>query len=1261
MATRIDKTVNSLNLNSYNLISHLRRRAGRKSNVINYVGAVRNNALADLTDSGAALSNVLQYITRVTDAREISLYGQYSNDDFNLTREFIANEIDKEFLLPLKDVSVTDEGSEISINPRLRIEDRLKSVDGLAGRGAFDNLHKGPTAIFYKVKTGDFTDVGTLAFTGGFNNSTGALSNPTAAGAALPTSGKYAYLLTEYTNPNNSGETLSLAGSGVYVLVDFDATPNPAWTLGDAYSILRMKSIQSTFSTSFNSIAFKLEREYSLLNIPSWYTTSPGAGAAVTGAGGPDDIDPETTYAILDYERGLSRLYIEDEYFSTGNYVAYRIPDDDRSSYNGNNIVKDSNMRFDKPPRVLLDNQTNWGVRWDGYLRLDTGDNARKYVFEVQTNVALRVDLVTGGTDASPTWTEVINTADDTKSASFLSAGDQGENGQKYFSKNSFTLGSLPPKFRYYTNIDGTSSKRYVPISIRMWYGATDKVDLSTIQADQPNIFLKTGFTETNAGTQSKFYSQELVVNVATAGGNTTITGHDGSGSIINESVTEVGSATRYDLLAYIATVTAPGFEYNAINNGSGLTEGLYEGVQFEYVKDTGGGSAPDLNPSFNVEVSAAGTISNIELASAGEGVSEDSEFEYTGNILGDNGNGSDPRVRYEFNPAISKDVEVLLEPPIRVYLQHATPGNPSTALRAYSDAAFTTATTLPSPPGNTSYKLRAIPNRDDYSPSLDTSWNSSLLWSTRMVGPKRGYNGYADLLNVSGTTYEPSIFKFPFDEKPDYWKAREGKRYLFYDGSSAVPITTSNDPIDGWESNFFKSSLQSNAFQKGLYGDGSNNYSTRKNLILGEAKFNAGDKNSSNYIGIRLTKNDLGEGGLFKFTGLPINNALANYVGETENKNKILDENDLGGTPNHQTIVGTKTVNSKTIRFYWKGGLTLDPATDPEAGKFYLHSDLTSVSGPDDPTSNANGNYPAFDQPEWNSQIGAFAVSRSTSAGGANKQGFAGVIPLSVERIKFNTSTNTFPDQDTPLGANEVYLLAFSTGVEGANANAPAGRSTDTDFSGGLGGEFIEFYKEEDLSFQFKNVDTGKSISFSDVVKITYTGGGSAVEAGNSEVPKPKSSMMTPFGDDNKANYTSGLCYPPYSTVDSALKPTAVTDATLYAAAASDFDVYWGDETTSSPPLGGNKLYVTEKIEFSYPSNLNESDVVESYTPSATTSLTSSDYTHRYQVNLPLSGSIPDDATEHIGNLEKVKNAFFLYVNGETAVGSGTKMPGLP
>ena len=1252
MATRIDKNVHNLELNSENLLSYLKRRGGRKSSEIRYVGAVRNNALSDLTNRGEALENVLDYVTRITDSREVELYGKYSSEDFNITKEFVENSISKEFLLPLKDVSVTDEGSEISINPRLRIEDRLKAADGLAGRGAFDNLHKGPTAVFYKINPGTYEDAGTLRLSGGFNSTTGLITSPVVTrpgGYQVPTSGVVAYILADYPNPNDTTKTLTLSGLDVYVLVDYDASP-VTWTVGDIFSINKLKGLQNTFPSNFNDIVFDIKQEYSLLNVPTWFTMSPGDTNKATN-GGPDDINADTSNAVLTFERGLPKLYIEDEYYSTGNYVTYRIPDDNRNDYNGNNIVKDSNMKFDRPPRVLLDNETiaNWGVRWDGYLRIDEVDQDRKYVFEVQTNVGLRIDLVTGGTDSNPVWSEIINTTNPAAHTSFLSAGDQGEFGQKYFPKNSFVLDNLPPKFAYYTSIDGptSTSKRYVPISIRMWNGATDKSDPSRVSATFPNIFIKTGYSETSPNTQDVFYSEEPQVTIRNTGSNTIIEDVP-AGSTLDNSIIDAGGQTQYDVISYFEEVTAPGYEYNSIQNGSGFTPGRYENIQFSYVSDSGDGTVPSKDPIFTITISSSGSIEDFELTSEGEGISDDSEFTYLGDALGDNGSGADPVFRYVFNASITKTVEVSITPS-RVYLQHATPGNISTPIRAYSDAAFTTQATAfiqSGPPVITSYRLRLIPSSGTY--NLNTNWDDSLLWSTRIAGPKAGYNGYDDLIDIGGINYEPNIFKLPFDEKPDYWKAREGKRYIFHNGTVPVQIDEDNDPLDGWESNFFKDSLESNAYRKGLYGDGSFNYTTRKNLILGEAKYSSSDKDSSNYIGVRLTTNDLGEGGLFKFTGIPIDNALGDYSGVTENKNKPLDQNDLGGGSNHQTVVSTSGLTPETIQMFWRGGRA---GTDEFGDKFFLHADIESVTASDNPT--ANGGYPAFGTDAWLDQIGAFAVSRSTDASYTGEQGFAAPVAISVERVKWNKVTNQFANtQDGSLGGDEIWLLAFSTGVEAANGIGRNGPGTD---EGGFGGEFIKFYKEEDLTFQFLNVDNGKSISISDVLKISYVGG--TLNANQSEIPKPDSSRKTPFGDDTSL-YSSGLCYPPYTTVDAALKATAVNDTDLYNAQESDFDVFWGDPTRGS--LGGNKLYITEKIEFSFPDGLNESDVVDDVPTNL--EINAQDYTHRYQVNLPLRG-IDEDALEHIGNLEKVKNSFFLYVNGKTNLSAAESalLPDLP
>ena len=284
------------------------------------------------------------------------------------------------------------------------------------------------------------------------------------------------------------------------------------------------------------------------------------------------------------------------------------------------------------------------------------------------------------------------------------------------------------------------------------------------------------------------------------------------------------------------------------------------------------------------------------------------------------------------------------------------------------------------------------------------------------------------------------------------------------------------------------------------------------------------------------------------------------------------------------------------------------------------------------------------------------------------------------MERVKWNKTSNSFPtDQTSALGANEVWLIAFSSGIEKVNevagANSPPGtpRADGDDYNGGLGGEFIKYYDDaKDIAFQYANVDSGKSISFSDVLKITYTG--STFEAGTSEVPKPASARMTPFGEDNPL-FGADLCYPPYTTADSLLKNTAISDpggSGLYQASGTDYDVFWGDST--APSLGGKSLNITRGIDFSYSTDdpsggepnsgdlVQESDIVKSYTPGTHgPALKGADFTHRFRVGFPLAGEA-EDVQQHIGNLELVKNSYSLYVNGYVTATdpSSGKMAGL-
>lgn len=1305
MATRIDKKVHNLNLDSTNILSYLKKRGGRKSNEIRYTGAVRNNALSDLTDRGEALSNVLNYITRVTDRAELAIYGEYTTDDFSITKEFIENDITKTFLTPLKDVSVTDEGSEVDIFPRVRIEDRLRDIDGLTGRGQLNNLHQGATAIFYSIPPNKKEPVGTLRLTNGFDQVTGAITAgftfTVDSSFTQPTTGIAAYTLTEYENPAVSGQTLNLDGFDVFVLVNYNSG-TPTWTIGDAKATKELKRLKSNFGTDFENIVFKLGREYSSTNQPKWYSTSPASLSELTTASGPDDKNPETSDAILSYERGTPGFYVEEDYYNADQYLNYRIPPVHWGDYNGDNIVKDSNMVWDRAPRVLRDNTDNWGVRWDGYLRLDrgTGSNDLKYVFEVQTNIGVKIDVLTAGTTSAPVWTTAIDTLDPANSANFLS-GDgfiesedtiKEDGGNRFFSKESFTLSNLPEEFIYYRTTDGPAgaSYRYVPISLRIWHGAADRTDLEAITTSLPNIFIRTG-SVVDDNKVSKFFGEEVDITLASSTGiitNPADSGNPfGSTSTIQKTANGMAGTSEsfdilYNIVSYYKYLTGlEAFVYETQAVGLGFTPGVYENIEFSWVEGTGDNNVvPTKLPTFTVTVATGGTVTNIEEFRSGENITENAEFEYKGNILGDNGSNTDPRVKYVFKTNVEREVEIVLDRADiqTILLQNATPGDNSTDLIAY-DTDYTTPFDIgavglpwsgdgpPTPP--TKFKLRIKPDRSFYS---DLDDDSSLLWSSRIVSPRKGYSGYEDLFNVSETTFEPSVFKKSFENKEDYWKTLEGQRYISYADGAIQSITAINNPLDGWESNYFKNTLSSNAYQVGLYGDGSYSYSTRKNLILGEAKYSSLNKNSENYIGIRLEPNDLGEGGQFVSSALPINNALSDYTGQTDARNKTLGENDLGGAPNHVTAVQSLTPIVKQM--FWRGGLGVG-VTDPLADKFYLHADLTTVSASDDTTTGFQGVYQALTADFWLGSISASAVSRSLTSGGGTgspgfEQGFAAPVPLTVERVKWNTSSNSFPtDQTTALGTNEIWLIAFSSGTDFVNAVAGTTqpRTTDTDFGGGLGGEFIKYYDDtKDIAFQYLNVDDGKSISFSDVLKITYDS--SVFSSIQSEVPKPASARMTPFGEDNPA-FGADLCYPPYTTSDSLLKDTAIGDSGasgLYQTSGTDYDVFWGDRTQSD--LGGKILNIAQQIEFSYSvedlsgngnAPIAESDLIKDYTGSP---LSAEDFSHRFRVGFPLTPGLDEDITEHIGNLEPVKNSYSLFVNGwVTATNSASgKLPGL-
>lgn len=1211
MAVRIDKTVSqndSVANNLSTLQSYLLRRAGRKLNDVEYIGLLRNNALGDLADPGEALTNILEYITRIDDAGEISLYGTYKPQDFEITRKFVDNEISSSFLTPLRDVSLAGgvAGATVATNPRIRIQDRTNLIDSFTGKGSLNNVHKGPTAIFYKTKAGKLQTVGSFTFTTDFNLTTGAVTAPygtsweTGFSTGYFGSSKQAFLVTGYTNATTNKE-ISLVGTNIFLEADFTVSP-VTFKAGNNASLQRLKEIRAILGTSvFTSTAFTIEREYSALTKPLWFTQSPGAeaaaGLATPTPGGPDDFNPETTDAVIFFDRGKFKLYSEPEYYNSGAYVPGRVPEDDQDAYSGDNVTKDSNMRFLQPPRVLRDNNYNWGARWDGYIRIDKAASARKYIFEVETNSAVKIDIYDGGVTSQTITPSAWDTAIDTSYGSVQTnavpttnvlSSNLAQEKDRFVSRYSFTLNDLDTAGTFSYDTSATTKYRYVPISIRMWNGGSDKIDpeqeLYGVPLE-PDLFLKYAYSETNAGVVDSFYSGDVEISIASNNTDITISGA-GDIPLIDDYLAAVAAGTLN-----IAT----SLQLVRIQNTETVT----------YIDDNGDSQTVNVTTESDItpiNITLSGTDNtNVDVATA------------------TNADGNDIKSTLTSGSAVT-------------------------------------------------YTLRFTPNRSGYS--------YSTLWSSTIIGPKQEfYQGYADLLGGKSYTesvpnyIEPLSNKLTLDQRPEWWKVSDGNRYI-----RTVALSKSNDPLDGFKSNSFQGTLKSaegpsNAYL-GLYGDGAaapnRVFSTRKNLILGEAKYPS-EADSSNYLGLRLTSNFLGEGGKINFTGIPINNADFDWTGRTLTQDKALGQNDLGGGQNHKTAINAK-LTARTATIYWDGTEAGADITGKE--KFLLHNSLGATTAPTIAQDNPNTfGLPAFgaaDNAVWSQPIIVIAVSDDTTNGPNSDGQFVAPLVLGVERVIYDrdeTVGNRISENSTTaLTGNQVYLLAFTTAYTPSRA--------------ALDGKEITYYNEADVAFQFGSVDTGESISFADVLKATYdpaivdsNTNPQGFDSSTSEIPKVPSERVTPFGFDSSL-YTQDICYPPYVTSSPPLIPTVVDDAALYATGGSakpsgNFDVFWGNHTEDEGLSGSNfpsnkkmVLNITEKLEFAYPdisvAGESPADIIETITG---VQLNFNNYSHRLKVELPIFDvSNPDTALDedvyiHIGDQSKVKDVYYLFVNGRNDI----------
>jgi hypothetical protein len=1057
MAIRIDKEVGKLPVqpSSLQLQSHLRRRAGRNPASVGFFGLKRAEALGDVDSPSESLQTILESISEILDTGEISLYGKYTAQDWSLTNDLVSSSITQQSLSNLVGASEL-EGPAVSTSPRIRIQDRVDFLDSFYGRGSWPGLASGPTAFFYRIPRSFVQELGYIKFTYDVSSLDVTVTElldvdettPITPSSLLGPEKRIVFELASYINPSTS-EEVDLRGASISVSLESGGV----WKLFSSASATSLNGLGDIFA-----FRFKIVRPYSQFNPPAWFTQSPNlANPAIPG--GPDDLDPTTSFGILENQNGNFVPVSQKEYWYTGAYVPERWNFNERSF--NNTIVQDSNIKFTAPPFPIRFEESNWGVRWDGYLRLQKRiGGPQQYIFQIQTNTLIKIDLAISKTEVGePVWENVLDT--------FVANTRVSEESDLQYSDASFTIDNLSSRFIYYTNNELTEWDAYVPISIRMFYGEADKAYPTFFPPLQPDLFIKT--LQKSSGTTEVFFGGLEIIQLS---------GTDGNWTVTSESIQKIISVLQ--------------------------TENLFASFSLIQAEDVNG-QLQSLSPVVPVSLVTDGSVIT----------------------------------------------------------------STTTGLEAKA------------------YLLRIAPNVSNFG-------SITALWKSRITAPSPFHSAYADLTDGS---FQPIIEKKALDEKPLWWKILQGGPF---DRSQAPTLV--NNPLEGVINNQFKPLLQSKVPGIGFYGDGLGNYSSVPNVILGEARFNSSEPLTSNYVGIRLSPNLLGEGGKLKIDAIPSNNA-------TFSSPFLLGENDLGGAPNHLT---SAISTSQIAQLFW---------SDLFGGeKFYLHSDLTVVTDSDNPEVlglppfNLGGG--AGINPVWLGPISVIATELADNVTfTTNRRAFVAPLTLNVEKIEISAG---------------VEALAFTPNF------APL-LNGGSDFSG-FNTKYVRFYTEPNLPFQFSRVDTGEGLSLSDALKLTYNNG--VFISAFSEIPRPPADRVTPFGYDNPAIYSNGICYPPYVVTDPLLEDIAISDANLLTQPKGNYDVFWGDSEAAD--LGEHTLRLTEKLEFSITASVSQSAVIE---PISSVVLQSSDYTHRLEVNLPLPAFYDPDVFEYIGNREKVTDRYFLFV----------------
>ena len=1238
---------------------------------IKYFGLLREEALDDLTSKPAALEQVLEDIQ---DPAERNAEGITTASDLSIIDGIVDFGIKFEDLEILKNASLRDGTGAALVSPRQRIADRIAQFETFSGRGT-PFVGAGPVKFLYVVPSeGDLLQ-GTVGVTAGTGVVTGA------DGTAF--------------------DTELDVGDFVIITNEDGITPYETETDPTIYKVAGITNAASMVLNPAPTVDIpagkKLRKRYCTNNPPPFYTEPIDPASDVVNS--PDYI-PQGPENIRNSHRvgfTVNGEFIPLKENESWWEKSYNIDFRSRPEYGANeadyensptlSIIKDGNLNF-KILRENLPQTTNFGIRYDAWLKFpfDSSSTFAKFIAQVNGKVRIdyfkrtSIDPATGA--ATGTWETALDTNNPDTFFTQLNKETpvNNEEGVRIYNvqggKNYLNLSNNENNFldlsETYNDIEGnpvnTFNNDYVPVVIRYWFGQ-DTIDNSSSPI------------------------RDKLLSVATFEPSLAI-------DILSTDAASGDVSTWNNYFGYVRLRRNANSQWEVVSPVADYETDLSEfSYNFEILGYTDIGV--ELTSPVPTERSYAGIDNSKSLFFDSSITAFVPSETLTATKVFDLGLYSNTLITADFpnlnNPVENDQIDVLIQN------------------RPFS--------IVPQPVDDNSFP---------YTRSLEELFQGYLYSPDNLDK----YFTAADLLE-GGTNYiEPRTSRAVFENKPEYFKYNEGnlpKINVYgpdrYDGSLVNSITTSNAQRD-YDYNHSKLLF----IGRQVKDDTIQPVTDLKNDLRYKAE---------NYSFLLLEQDAAGNGGEIKIFARPVNSlaAIAGGAGE-DNGGKILhglDNTDTFSNPNRQGITDIAIEylpieasyddlgNTESMRYEsFLGGNIFSYATNPAVPTYDNTGVISGLTlGATD--RNRDSKTILIASVDENNGTEKFFYSlveaERRSEAGQTVVNAGGVLPSNV---LFTNDSGNIVDNECPyLGSSiEFYdqtsgaLITTKTVVSyvAADEEVTLNDSVDLVADGTITYDIVVYYNYFKISnvpssvtnsvgnniaagfspalpsttplqirfvynssYEFLKVDGGKGLNFAETLFVTP---GDSPTPGspfglNTELPEPPTSLVTPFGYDNSPSDPNdpglgGICYPPYSTTDDLLIETVKDDSALYGSAEGVGDVYFGSVDVNPIDLGKKSLKINDQLIFDFSADQRAQIIDESPTITLPT-FGANDYTHKLKVELnPFIGEITPTRTglfartsytgvsnENIfkdaltySNNKSVKELFFLFA--KKAEGTG-------